>query len=209
MRQILIVILIAITLVGYIAYQKQTKQFPPIKACTQDSKICSDGSYVSRIPPNCEFAPCPSPSITPSPSCTEFKPIIKPSSNKGWDIFTGKAMNNSCNQSFSIEYPDSWQNDGYSLYPFGKTGSNQDPIISLASGGHGWWNDVTITEKNFPAGTASYSWGKPEDQNYFVGFATIEQKGHYFTAEAGYIPVDKESEIQKLFNQILSTFKFE
>lgn len=28
-------------------------------ACTMDAKFCSDGSYVSRIPPNCDFAPCP------------------------------------------------------------------------------------------------------------------------------------------------------
>lgn len=27
--------------------------------CTQDVKECSDGSFVSRVPPNCEFAPCP------------------------------------------------------------------------------------------------------------------------------------------------------
>lgn len=28
-------------------------------ACTQDVKVCSDGSTVGRVPPNCEFAPCP------------------------------------------------------------------------------------------------------------------------------------------------------
>ena len=27
-------------------------------ACTQDAKICSDGSAVGKIAPNCEFAPC-------------------------------------------------------------------------------------------------------------------------------------------------------
>ena len=27
--------------------------------CTADVKLCSDGSYVSRTGPNCEFAPCP------------------------------------------------------------------------------------------------------------------------------------------------------
>jgi hypothetical protein len=27
--------------------------------CTADAKICPDGSAVGRIPPNCEFAPCP------------------------------------------------------------------------------------------------------------------------------------------------------
>ncbi len=29
-------------------------------ACTEDAKICPDGSAVGRVPPDCEFAPCPS-----------------------------------------------------------------------------------------------------------------------------------------------------
>jgi hypothetical protein len=28
-------------------------------ACTMDAKQCPDGSYVGRVAPNCEFAPCP------------------------------------------------------------------------------------------------------------------------------------------------------
>ncbi|HUV80989.1 MAG TPA: hypothetical protein VMW21_00490 [Patescibacteria group bacterium] len=28
-------------------------------ACTQDVKLCPDGSYVGRVGPNCEFALCP------------------------------------------------------------------------------------------------------------------------------------------------------
>jgi hypothetical protein len=27
--------------------------------CTQEAKLCSDGSYVSRVPPHCEFQMCP------------------------------------------------------------------------------------------------------------------------------------------------------
>lgn len=27
-------------------------------ACTMDAKMCPDGSYVGRVGPNCEFAPC-------------------------------------------------------------------------------------------------------------------------------------------------------
>jgi len=27
--------------------------------CTQDAKQCPDGSFVGRVGPNCEFAPCP------------------------------------------------------------------------------------------------------------------------------------------------------
>jgi hypothetical protein len=28
-------------------------------ACAMDAKICPDGSGVGRVPPTCEFAPCP------------------------------------------------------------------------------------------------------------------------------------------------------
>ncbi len=44
------------------------------KACTQDAKKCSDGSYVARTGPNCEFAACPGDGIlaghvTIGPNC--------------------------------------------------------------------------------------------------------------------------------------------
>lgn len=29
------------------------------QACTQDARLCPDGSYVGRVGPNCTFAPCP------------------------------------------------------------------------------------------------------------------------------------------------------
>lgn len=29
------------------------------KACTTEAKLCPDGSSVARVPPACEFAPCP------------------------------------------------------------------------------------------------------------------------------------------------------
>ena len=36
--------------------------YPPVDgvACTADAKMCPDGSYVGRVGPRCEFAPCPS-----------------------------------------------------------------------------------------------------------------------------------------------------
>jgi uncharacterized membrane protein YgcG len=43
-------------------------------ACTQDAKICPDGSSVGRVAPSCEFAACPSTSVPSSPSgCTPAK----------------------------------------------------------------------------------------------------------------------------------------
>lgn len=35
------------------------EKYPDVTACTMDAKICSDGSAVGRIGPNCEFSPCP------------------------------------------------------------------------------------------------------------------------------------------------------
>jgi translocator protein len=40
-------------------WQFSTKVPTNIIACTMEAKLCSDGSYVGRIGPNCEFAPCP------------------------------------------------------------------------------------------------------------------------------------------------------
>ncbi len=37
-------------------------------ACTMEAKLCSDGSYVGRSGPNCEFAPCPD---EPNCNCPE------------------------------------------------------------------------------------------------------------------------------------------
>lgn len=30
-----------------------------VVACTEDAKVCLDGSWVGRVPPSCEFSPCP------------------------------------------------------------------------------------------------------------------------------------------------------
>ncbi len=43
---------------------------PTPVACTKEAKICPDGSAVGRTGPNCEFAPCPSPTSTPTPPPT-------------------------------------------------------------------------------------------------------------------------------------------
>jgi len=46
-------------------------------ACTQEAKLCPDGSYVSRSGPNCEFAPCPS-ANNPGQACIQ---VITPARN--------------------------------------------------------------------------------------------------------------------------------
>ncbi|MFQ5974924.1 MAG: hypothetical protein ACE5J5_01220, partial [Candidatus Hydrothermarchaeales archaeon] len=52
------IILIGIILVVLISSGCIQETQKPI-ACTEDARVCPDGSSVVRIPPACEFAPCP------------------------------------------------------------------------------------------------------------------------------------------------------
>jgi len=45
----------------------------PGKACTEEAKVCPDGSAVGRTWPNCEFAPCPE--ETPTICTMEYAPV--------------------------------------------------------------------------------------------------------------------------------------
>lgn len=50
-----------VSFAGYLNYsiwQLQINAPEPV-ACTMDAKLCSDGSYVGRIAPKCDFAACP------------------------------------------------------------------------------------------------------------------------------------------------------
>jgi len=53
---IIAVVLIAGGVSGYLYLKNKNK----VVVCPPDTKQCLDGSYVSRIPPKCEFAECPS-----------------------------------------------------------------------------------------------------------------------------------------------------
>jgi hypothetical protein len=55
---IIVLIVIAILALGGIYYFLSNKTPEPV-VCTQEAKLCPDGSYVSRTGPNCEFTECP------------------------------------------------------------------------------------------------------------------------------------------------------
>lgn len=85
---ILIILVIAILgIAGYFGYQYFQKAAPK-QACTQEAKLCPDGSSVGRTGPNCEFAPCPTASTT-----ANWKTYINPVEN------------------FSFMYPPTWTID--------------------------------------------------------------------------------------------------
>ncbi|MCX6701900.1 MAG: hypothetical protein NTX96_01765 [Candidatus Zambryskibacteria bacterium] len=61
MKKIILNTLIAILVFGggMVLAETETNATAGGTVCAQDAKQCSDGSYVARIGPNCEFAKCP------------------------------------------------------------------------------------------------------------------------------------------------------
>ncbi|MFH0856865.1 MAG: hypothetical protein V1860_03125 [bacterium] len=58
-KNILLIIFGLLILAGIIYFTWHKKANAPEQVfCTHDVKLCPDGSYVGRIPPDCEFAEC-------------------------------------------------------------------------------------------------------------------------------------------------------
>ena len=54
----IILILVVIIIIWAISFSLFNEKEEPVY-CAQDAKMCPDGSYVARIPPDCEFEKCP------------------------------------------------------------------------------------------------------------------------------------------------------
>ena len=66
----LILILIIIFGIAGILYVNQEEE---MVACIEDARICPDGIIsVARVPPDCEFAPCPSKECSVNSDCIVF-----------------------------------------------------------------------------------------------------------------------------------------
>lgn len=73
---VIVIMVIAVAIGGYFVVRSRVTVAPTSSptispsqsstnyACTQEAKLCPDGSYVSRTGPKCEFAPCPTVKIT-------------------------------------------------------------------------------------------------------------------------------------------------
>ena len=58
---VIIAIISAVFMAGFLIINFSDKDYEDDNIyCTQDAKLCPDGSYVGRTGPNCEFALCPS-----------------------------------------------------------------------------------------------------------------------------------------------------
>lgn len=75
MNKILIsgVVLLVLISGGFFFYQKESVE-PPV-SCTEELKVCPDGSFVARQGPLCEFAECPMVEQTTTP--TPPPPVVE------------------------------------------------------------------------------------------------------------------------------------
>jgi hypothetical protein len=208
-----VLVLLVLTGVGsYLVGQKNaqppTNVFPAPsgKACTQEAKLCPDGSSVGRVGPNCEFAACPTSDITAN-----------------WKTYTDDKYN------FTVKYPPTWHQELHTFDGgYGISFADPDPFvntinISVISNPKKlsaleyfkteafkgdlpeWKNDKIPTQKvdlegidgvkidGFMAGSG------PKGSTAFISKGTnIIEIGAQNPSEAG----------TKMFNQMLSTFKF-
>ncbi len=89
MKKISIIILslfILITLILVLRANKTDINKGGIYVCSEESKICADGSVVSRTGPNCEFAVCPQ--INNSLTEIEARTIAEKSCIKGGEVLS-------------------------------------------------------------------------------------------------------------------------
>jgi len=56
---VIVIVLIAVGVAGGVYFYYKNFNEDRNVYCTQDAKLCPDGSYVGRQGPNCEFAQCP------------------------------------------------------------------------------------------------------------------------------------------------------
>ena len=80
---IAVLVMAMIGIAGYFVYQYYFVSDEPV-ACTEEAKVCPDGSSVGRVAPDCEFAECPE--------------VIDPTAD--WKIFQHNGWN------YTISYPD-------------------------------------------------------------------------------------------------------
>ncbi len=61
---LIVLIVVGVLVLGGGTYYFLTKKTPEPVACTQEAKICPDGSSVGRTGLSCEFAECPTVKIS-------------------------------------------------------------------------------------------------------------------------------------------------
>lgn len=220
-----LIILVVSIVIGAYWLGKQSKS-PRQVACTMDAKECPNGSYVSRIPPTCEFAECPIQRISPTQTTNETANGI----SDGTNLLTIRDLQFQLpsgwwyNQKINPYFGDSWteinprkiEGHDYELSLFtlkavtGKFEPTLDQsyltaikreqlMISSIQGELIIGKATPPTDPNITCPQCFLGRYKP---NVIVAIAIIARGNNYYSFEGDITSHEKE------FRQILSTFKF-
>lgn len=204
---ILVIILTTIVLAAGGYYLYQTKFFNPYdpftSACTQDAKLCPDGSSVGRVGPKCEFAPCPTPEATSS------------AETANWKTYTNK------DYLFEFRYPVDWNLQVVDKLPKLINSSNSlsislevfDPAVVGVSYCEANYQDIPRCESfSSDATQVTIDWGIERSSELTALITSSSSKfGLSMILETNKeIPAGIEitAEDKKFFRIFLSTFKF-
>lgn len=158
------------------------------------------------------ITPKPSPALpsilTPSPTPDASPAPDGAGATANWKTYTGETMYTTDGSSkFSIKYPPEWWINENELHLQGARAGSEDVIFTLGGGGIGLPGKIDEVIKEFPAGEARYFWSGKD--NIIFAFATFEIGNNSYIFYANGTPSHqyKPEYYEKVFNQILTTFK--
>lgn len=170
--------------------------------CTQDAKLCPDGSYVGRTGPQCEFTPCPT-------SAVKDETI-------GWKTYTGTVGQ----IQYQVSYPEDWrvveQTDGgvgfgpkwlgsdvvWTISPENQKSRSMATVVADIEADAR--KDKIIQKKNMtlPSGFATSMTMYVPDTDYGVRYVIVQVGDVVYTIFAG-----PQLGIEESFEQFYSSLK--
>lgn len=190
---LIIILLIAFVLIG-VGGVYAVKRLGQPKVCTLEAKICPDGSSVGRTGPNCEFATCPTQVASATPT---------PEETVNWKTFS--------NNDLSFKYPQNWNlvnariegsDPKVTIYTVDKSSALMNECMQLLSTEE--QNGVYLKKFSRVVIGEMCSANDTTPREIWV----VAQKDSYTPGISYLYSVTEETRALKIFDQILSTFKF-